>query len=102
MVDSVYGKGRGVAASALLLALIHKRPRETVWKIEWDRSMTYAPEHETDLLNRSFRRRMGVFGAPCSGFQQARTTENPQQPRGPQRHFLRLEEIGRASCRERV
>ena len=54
--------------------------------------MTYAPEHEKDLLDRSFRRRMGVFGAPCPGFQQARTTENPQQPRGPQCHFLRLEE----------
>src|SRR5215218_3701880 len=32
---------------------------------------------------------MGVFGTPCSGFQQARTTETPQQPRRPQRCLLR-------------
>jgi hypothetical protein len=28
-------------------------PGETVWKCEWGRSMTYAPEHEKELLNRS-------------------------------------------------
>jgi hypothetical protein len=28
-----------------------KRCRETVWKIEWGRSMTYAPEHGKELFN---------------------------------------------------
>jgi transposase len=33
---------------------------ETVWKSEWGgRSMTYAPEHEEEILHRSLRRRMG-------------------------------------------
>jgi hypothetical protein len=54
--------------------------------------MTYAPEHEKELLNRSIRCRMGVSGAPYSGSQQARTTENPQHPRYPQRHLLHPQE----------
>jgi transposase len=54
--------------------------------------MTYAPMHEKELRNRSFRRRMGVSGAPCSASQQAGTTENPHHPRDPQRYLLRLEE----------
>jgi hypothetical protein len=33
---------------------------ESVWKLGLGRAMTYAPEHEKDLLNRSVRRRMGV------------------------------------------
>ncbi len=37
--------------------------------------MTYAPEHEKLLLNRSHRRRMGAPGALWSASQQARTTE---------------------------
>src|SRR5215217_3695062 len=65
---------------------------ETVWKSEWGRSMTYAPEHEKELLHRSHRRRMGVFGAPCSGCQQARTTENPHHPPDPKRGLLRAQE----------
>src|SRR5215208_3515664 len=67
-------------------------PSETVWKSEGGRSMTYAPEYEKQLLHRSHRRRMGVSGAPCSASQQARTTENPQQPRDPKRHLLRPQE----------
>src|SRR3954447_24927501 len=51
--------------------------------------MTYALGHEKELPNRSIRRRMGVPGVPCSGSRQARTTENPHQPRDPQRHLLR-------------
>jgi len=43
--------------------------KETVWKSEWGRTMTYAPEHEKELLHRSIRRRMGASGAPCSGSQ---------------------------------
>src|SRR5215212_5862305 len=31
---------------------------------------------------------MGASAAPCSASQQARTTENPQHPRDPQRHLL--------------
>jgi hypothetical protein len=31
--------------------LIHQLPRETVWKSKWGRLMTYAPEHEKELLN---------------------------------------------------
>jgi len=54
--------------------------------------MTYAPEHENELPNRSHQRRVGVSQAPCSASQRARTTENPQQPRDPQRYLLRLEE----------
>ena len=54
--------------------------------------MTYAPEHEKELRNRSNRRRMGVSGAPCSASQQPRTTENPHHPRDPQRHLLRPKE----------
>ena len=50
--------------------------------------MTYAPEHEKELLDRSHRRRMGASGTLCSASQQARTTENPQQPRDPQRHLI--------------
>ena len=44
-------------------------PSETVWKSERGRSMTYAPEHEKELLDRSIRLRMGVSGTPCSGSQ---------------------------------
>src|SRR5829696_7322466 len=62
--------------------LMHERPRETVWKSEWGRSMTYALGHEKELLHRSIQRRMGVSGDPCSGSQQAGTTENPLHPRG--------------------
>ncbi len=29
---------------------------ETVWKSEWGRLMTYAPEHEKELFDRSIRR----------------------------------------------
>src|SRR5215213_6946738 len=65
---------------------------ETVWKIERGRSMTYAPEHEKELLNHSHRRRMGVPEAPCSGSQQAGTTENPHHPRDSKRHLLRPKE----------
>src|SRR5215203_2541457 len=69
-----------------------KNSSETVWKSEGGRSMTYAPEYEKQLLHRSHRHRMGVSGAPCSASQQARTTENPQQPRDPKRHLLRPQE----------
>ena len=66
---------------------------ETVWKSGWrGRSMTYAPEHEEELRDRSLRRRMVVFGAPCSHTQQARTTENSHHPPDPQRHLLRPQE----------
>src|SRR5215210_5751795 len=66
--------------------------RETVWKSEWGRAMTYAPGHGKELPNRSIRCRMGVSEAPCSGSHQARSTENPQHPRDPQRYLLRVEE----------
>src|SRR5829696_5872146 len=65
---------------------------ETVWKSERGRSMTYAPEHEKKLLNRSYRRRMEVPEAPCSGSQQAGTTENSHHPRDSKRHLLRPKE----------
>lgn len=65
---------------------------ETVWKSEWSRSMTYAPEHEKKLPDGSIQRRMGIPRALRSGSQQARTTENPQQSRDPKRHLLRFEE----------
>ena len=71
------------------LPLFTELPRETVWKSEWGRAMVYAPGHGKVLPNRSIRCRMGVSEAPCSGSQQARTTENPQHPRGgPQRRLL--------------
>ena len=37
--------------------------------------MTYAPEHEKELLNRSHRCRMGVSQAPSSASQQAGTAQ---------------------------
>lgn len=54
--------------------------------------MTYAPEHEKELLNRSIRRRMGMSKAPSSTSQQAGTTQAPQYSRDTQRCLLRLEE----------
>jgi hypothetical protein len=33
------------------LPLFNQVPRETVWKSEWGRSMTYAPTHEKALLH---------------------------------------------------
>jgi putative transposase len=54
--------------------------------------MTYAPEHEKELLNRSVRRRMGLPKAPCSDSQQAWSPENPHRPRDFQRHLLHPQE----------
>src|SRR5215211_6607022 len=74
------------------MALFTPVPRETVWKSKRGRSMTYAPEHEKELLNRSVRRRMGMSGAPCSHLQQAGTTEDSHHSRDPKGHLLHLEE----------
>src|SRR5215213_1702425 len=54
--------------------------------------MTYAPEHEKELLDRSIRRRMAVSRVPCRGSQQAWTAADPRQPHNPRRHLLCLEE----------
>ncbi len=54
--------------------------------------MAYAPEHEKELPNRSYRRRMGGPLAPRSGRQQAGATEDPQPARDPKRRLLRPEE----------
>jgi hypothetical protein len=45
--------------------------------------MTYAPEHEKELLHRSHRPRMGVSQTPHPTSQQARTTEGSHHPRDP-------------------
>jgi hypothetical protein len=66
-------------------------PGETVWKIERGSWVTYAPEHEKELPNRSYRRRMGGPRAPRSGSQKAGTTQDPQ-PTHPRRRLLRAEE----------
>ena len=50
--------------------------------------MTYAPEHQKELLNRPHRCRMGVSQVPSSASQQARTTQNPQHPRDTRRALL--------------
>src|SRR5215203_4367317 len=76
----------------LRVPVSEKNSSETVWKSEGGRSMTYAPEHEKELLDRSHRRRMGASGTPCSASQQARTTANSQHPRDPQRYLLCFEE----------
>ena len=54
--------------------------------------MTYAPEHEQELPNRSYRRRMGGPRAPPSGSQKAGTTQDPQPTRDPKRRLLRPEQ----------
>ena len=54
--------------------------------------MTYAPEHEKELLNRSHRRRMELPRASCPSAQGARTTEGPHHPRDPRRHLLHRKE----------
>src|SRR5215212_4400449 len=54
--------------------------------------MTYAPGHEKELPHRSYRRRMEMPRAPCSGLQQAGTTEDPQSAHDPRCGVLRLEE----------
>src|SRR5215218_4748787 len=54
--------------------------------------MAYAPEHEKELPNRSYRRRMGGHRAPYSGRQQAGTTEDPRLARDPKRRLLPPEE----------
>jgi len=54
--------------------------------------MTYAFGHGKELLHRSIRQRMGVARAPRSGAQQARTTENSQLSRDPQRYLLHPKE----------
>jgi hypothetical protein len=54
--------------------------------------VTYAPEHEQELPNRSYRRRMGGPRAPPSGSQKAGTTQDPQPTRDPKRRLLRPEE----------
>jgi transposase len=54
--------------------------------------MAYAPEHEKELANQSYRRRMGGPRAPHSGRQQAGTSEDPrlaQDPRGYLLYVLR-------------
>jgi hypothetical protein len=50
--------------------------------------VTYAPEHERELPNRSYRRRMGDPRAPRSGSQKAGTTQDPQPTRYPRRRLL--------------
>src|SRR5918995_1763849 len=67
-------------------------PSETVWKIERRSSVTYAPAHEQELPNRSYRRRMGDPRAPRCGAQKAGTTEDPQPTRDPRRRLLRPQE----------
>jgi hypothetical protein len=54
--------------------------------------MTYAPEHEKELFDRSHRRRMGGPQAPRSCSQQTRTTEDSQLTQDPRCSVLRLEE----------
>ena len=54
--------------------------------------MTCAFGHGKGLLNRSLRCRMGMSGDLCPSSQQARTTENSQLSRYPQRHLLRSKE----------
>jgi transposase len=66
--------------------------RETVWKVGLGRAMTYAPEHEKELRNRSHRHRMGVPRTPHAASQQARTTEGTHLAPDPRRDLLRLEE----------
>ncbi len=43
--------------------------------------MTYAPEHEKELLDQSYRPRMGVSQTPRPTSQQTRTTESSHHPR---------------------
>jgi hypothetical protein len=54
--------------------------------------MTYASEHEKELLNRSHRRRMELLRASRPSAQGARTAEDSHDPRDPQRHLLRRKE----------
>src|SRR5215213_4594370 len=54
--------------------------------------MTYAPEHEKELLDRSHRRRMELPRASCPSAQGARTAEDPHYPRDPRRHLLHRKE----------
>ena len=67
-------------------------PGETVWKIERGSWVTYAPEHEKELPNRSYRRRMGGPRAPRSGSQKAGTSQASQLKSDPRRRLLRPEE----------
>src|SRR5919107_3197621 len=74
------------------MPLFTRFPRETVWKSERDRSMTYAPKHGKELFDRSLGRRVGMHRAPRSASQQARTTEDPRHPQDPRRDLLRAKE----------
>jgi len=54
--------------------------------------MTYAPEHEKELLCRSYRCRMGVPPVLRPSSEAQRTTQDPQHSRDPKRRLLRVEE----------
>ena len=51
--------------------------------------MTYAPKHEKELLDQSYRPRMGVSQTPRPTSQQTRTTQNSHHPRDPRCGLLR-------------
>src|SRR5215211_2204001 len=50
--------------------------------------MTYAREHEKELLYQSIRRPMEIPPAPRPAPEQARTTEGPRRPRDTRCHLL--------------
>ena len=54
--------------------------------------MTYAPEHEKELLYRPIRRRMGMPRATRPAPEQAGATEDPRRPRDTRRGLLRPQE----------
>src|SRR5215208_6403426 len=54
--------------------------------------MTYAREHEKELLYQAIRRRMEIPPAPRPAPEQARTTEGPRRPRDTRCHLLRPQE----------
>ena len=52
--------------------------------------MTYAPEHEKELLNRSYRCRMAVPPVLRPSYEAQRTTQDPQHSRDPNAVFYVL------------
>ncbi len=54
--------------------------------------MTYAPEHEKELLNRSYRCRMEVPPVLRPGSEAQRATQDPQHSRDPKCRLLCVEE----------
>ena len=54
--------------------------------------MTYAREHEKELLYQAIRRRMEIPPALRPAPEQARTTEGPRRPRDTRCHLLRPQE----------